>query len=288
MKNIIWIASYPKSGNTWFRVFLSNLMQEADKPVSINELERTPIAGARQLFDDAVGYEAADLSREEIERLRPEVYEYLSHEADDIRFLKIHDACTYIDDCPDKPLISFQATRGGIYILRNPLDVAISFASHSDIPIDDAIRKMNDDTFCFENRKDRIRLQLRQRLRSWSFHVRSWVEAPGFDIHVMRYEDMKQDPINIFSRAITFCGLDKTLDQVKQALAFSDFNVLQQQENEGGFREKPAKCNAFFRKGKIGDWRNVLTQKQVQSIIGRHRDVMEQYGYLDRNGNPVY
>jgi hypothetical protein len=44
MNGIIWLASYPKSGNTWFRVFLTNLLRDADTPASINELKRTPIA----------------------------------------------------------------------------------------------------------------------------------------------------------------------------------------------------------------------------------------------------
>ena len=74
MNGIIWLASYPKSGNTWFRVFLTNLLRDADTPASINELESTPIASARGIFDNNIGFEASDLTADEIDRLRPELY----------------------------------------------------------------------------------------------------------------------------------------------------------------------------------------------------------------------
>lgn len=79
MKNIVWLASYPKSGNTWVRVFLTNLLRDSDCPADINQLEMTPIASNRSVFDDVVGMKAADLSYDEVDRLRPEVYRFLSN-----------------------------------------------------------------------------------------------------------------------------------------------------------------------------------------------------------------
>ena len=83
MSNIIWLASYPKSGNTWFRVFLANFLRDADEAVDINHLNMMLIASARWLFDAATGVEASDLTPEEIERWRPAVYEHLVQEAGD-------------------------------------------------------------------------------------------------------------------------------------------------------------------------------------------------------------
>jgi hypothetical protein len=288
MKNIIWLASYPKSGNTWFRVFLTNLLQDNDEPADINQLERTPIASARGVFDETVGIEAADLTHEEVERLRPEVYEHLSNQANETRFLKIHDAYTYIDDCLDKPLVSVNATRGAIYIIRNPLDVTISFANHSAISIDKAIQRMADEKTCFSNAPGRLNNQLRQRLLSWSGHVLSWVEAPGLELHVMRYEDMYRSAETAFMAAIGFAGLEFPPDRVKQALAFSDISEMQRQEKEKGFKEKPVNCRAFFRKGKAGDWRDVLQPAQVKKVIDTHGEVMKRFGYLDHKGEPVF
>lgn len=288
MKNIIWLASYPKSGNTWFRAFLTNLLRDNDEPADINRLEGSPIASSRGLFDKAVGIEAADLTHGEVERLRPEVYEYFSNQANETRFLKIHDAYTYIDDCPDKPLVSLNATRGAIYIIRNPLDVAISFAHHSAISIDKAIERMANEKFCFSDNPGRLNNQLRQRLLSWSGHVLSWVEAPGLELHVMRYEDMHGNGEAVFMDAIRFAGLEFSPDRVRKALAFSDISEMQRQEKEKGFNEKPVHCRAFFRKGKDGDWRDVLQPGQVKKIIDSHGEVMKRFGYLDEKGKPLF
>jgi hypothetical protein len=76
--NITWLASYPKSGSTWFRVFHANLVRDGDEPVSINELDDTLHAGSRALFDETTGVEASDLTADEIDRLRPRVYEEVS------------------------------------------------------------------------------------------------------------------------------------------------------------------------------------------------------------------
>ena len=68
-KNIIWLASYPKSGNTWFRIFLTNLLQKHTSPANINELTGGPIASSRQLFDELTGIDSSDLTFDEIEKL---------------------------------------------------------------------------------------------------------------------------------------------------------------------------------------------------------------------------
>ena len=75
---IYWLASYPKSGNTWSRALLANYFSNSDEPADINALGGGPIASARQPFDDNIGIEASDLTQDEIERLRPAVYEAIS------------------------------------------------------------------------------------------------------------------------------------------------------------------------------------------------------------------
>jgi hypothetical protein len=62
---------------------------------------------------------------------------------------------------------------------------------------------------------------------------------------------------------------------------------MQRQEQEKGFKEKSPSCVSFFYKGEIGSWRNVLNKKQVQTIIRSHKDVMKQFGYLDKGVIPA-
>jgi hypothetical protein len=278
MTGIIWLASYPKSGNTWFRVFLSNLLRDADGPADINALDATPISSARAIFDDETGIEAADLTGEEIDRLRPRVYEQLAENATETLFMKVHDAWTLLPD--GSPLLSSRATRGAIYFMRNPLDVAVSYAHHNGTEIDQAIACMGNGEHVLCGKSDRLQNQLRQKLLTWSGHVESWLNAPGIHVHVMRYEDMLVRPLETFGGAVAYAGLSHDPSKIEKALQFSEFEVLQAQEKENGFMEKAPVDDLFFRNGRAGQWRDRLTPAQVDRIIKDHGDVMRRFGYL--------
>jgi hypothetical protein len=285
-RGIIWLASYPKSGNTWFRVFLTNLLQNADMPADINDLNKTPIASARGIFDEAMGFEASDLTTDEIDRLRPELYIHLAENAKEPLFMKIHDAYIYVEDT--RPLIPQKATQSALYFIRNPLDVAVSFAHHIGSDYDTSISRMADDAFAFCQKSDRLHDQLRQKLLSWSNHVISWVDNAPFPVKVVRYEDMKLQTLETFSQAIKFTGIEHTPEQIQKALSFSSFDIVQKQETEGGFKEKSPSASAFFRKGEIGSWREELSEKQAQQIVNDHEKIMRRFGYLNDKGDIIY
>jgi hypothetical protein len=286
VKGIVWLASYPKSGNTWFRIFLTNLLRGGEIPADINELERTPIAGARDVFDEDVGFEASDLTADEIDRLRPEFYVHLAENAAEPLYMKIHDAYTCLEDA--RPLIPEKATHCALYFIRNPLDVAVSFAHHSGWDCATSVVKMADNAFAFNSNPDRLHHQLRQKLLSWSNHVLSWMDQAPFPVCEIRYEDMKSQSLEVFTKAVRFIGLDHTREQIQKAIDFSSFDVVRQQEEAAGFHEKsPASCR-FFRKGEVGSWRDELDENQARRIVQDHGEVMRRLGYLDAEGKIVF
>ncbi len=286
MSGIIWLASYPKSGNTWFRVFLTNLRGEQKAPAGINELDGGPIASARGIFDHEVGIEASDLTADEIDRIRPEVYEQLAANSDETLFMKVHDAYAFVDG--QYPLFPKIATKGAVYFLRNPLDAAVSFAHHSGWDYDRAISEMAIRDFAFCGKPKRLHKQLRQKLLTWSGHVKSWTEQTTFPVCVLRYEDMKQNPLETFTKAVRFSGLEYGKDEIQKALDLSAFERLQRQERETGFNEKSPSSELFFRKGKVGSWRGELTEKQAGQIVKDQREVMHRFGYLGEDGSIVF
>lgn len=281
LKKIIWLASYPKSGNTWFRAFLANLLNPKNSPADINDLEGGPIASNRSLFDDATGLSSSDLTMEEIENLRPSVYKFIGQQSSDIIFHKIHDAFTLTSE--GTPLVPAEVTRGAIYFVRNPLDVAVSFAHHANLNFDAMIESMNNNEYAFCNKPNRLHMQLRQKLLTWTNHVRSWKEQNYIPTLVVKYEDMKLNSLATFSKATKFCGLNYTDQEIQEALKKCSFTELQKQEKEKGFREKSPESASFFRKGKIGSWKEELNNSQIKKIISNHRDVMYQLGYLQEN-----
>ncbi len=287
MKGIVWLASYPKSGNTWFRTFLTNYLRNGDTPASINDLADGPIASSRYAFDEAVGYDSGEMTFEEIDRLRPEVYLHRARNAPETIYCKIHDAYTLLDD--GRPMIPLSATRCVLYFVRNPLDVAVSFAHHAGHGSCDAmVRKMGEEenSFCETDAKEPN--QLRQKLLSWSSHVTSWVDAPGLRLLVLRYEDMKQHPEATFGNAIRFFDLALDSERIRKAIEFSRFDEVRKQEVASGFREKMPTAKSFFRKGEVGSWREVLNSDQVAKLCVEHSTVMRRFGYLDADEKPVF
>jgi hypothetical protein len=277
-RKIVWLASYPKSGNTWFRVFLSNLLNDKQEPVHINELKETSIASARGIFDEITGLPSEDLTHEEIDELRPEVYRWQAGETDGLLFKKVHDAYTFLPD--GRPLFPAEVTYAAIYFIRNPLDVAVSFAHHSAKVPQQMIKTLNNSEFSFCGKRNRLYNQLRQKLGSWSEHVKSWVDQAPVPVKVLRYEDMKTDPLETFESAVRFLSLNKSREEVRKALEFSDLNVLQAQEEETGFKEKMIKAESFFRKGTVGEGKDVFTKDEIHQILEPHMDILQRFGYL--------
>src|SRR5262249_24864406 len=137
--HIIWLASFPKSGNTWFRIFLANLVREEATPADINNLdERGGIASSRYEFEATTLLDSSLLSHDDIDNLRPRVYETIAAETSEERWIKVHDAYSRLDD--GEPLFGRHVARAAVYLVRDPRDVAISFAYHNSTTIDSAIK----------------------------------------------------------------------------------------------------------------------------------------------------
>lgn len=287
-KGIYWLASYPKSGNTWFRTFMRNLLDEANEPASINDLaieQGGEIASSRAWLDKELGFDSADLYQWEIDCLRPQIYEWTMSQSAKYRYHKIHDACWQLDS--GECIVSKSATAGALYFIRNPLDVAISYANHCQSSTDKAIQRMAKSThYLCKNNHNSLHNQTEQRLLSWSEHVASWVDSTEIGTCVIRFEDMKHRAQSTFTRAANYLQLPTDKDRIIKALKFSDFSVLQAQEKQDKFRERPANTANFFRKGIAGDWQKTLTSQQIDQIIKDHHEVMLRFGYLDEAGNP--
>jgi hypothetical protein len=281
---IWWIASYPKSGNTWTRILLANYLRNADQPIDINDLDAT-IASERDVFDEHVGVEASDLTQEEIDRYRPAAYEEAVRRATQPLYVKVHDA--FVRNPDGVPLFPALATAGVLYLVRNPLDVAVSFAHHAAVPVETAVGWMGDPECSFASDPARLQMQLRQRLLTWSGHVTSWIDGHDLPLLVVRYEDMKTDTVGTFAALIHFLRLEEDEERISKAVEFSRFELLQEQERARGFIERMPVPGGFFRQGVAGAWREQLPPHLVAKVIGDHSDVMRRFGYLSPSGQPI-
>jgi hypothetical protein len=274
MGNIVWLASYPKSGNTWLRSFLANLIANRPTPVALADLPNYGrLEADPELYSQAAGRPSAELDFAQLCALRPKVHMALAAAAPRTVFVKTHSMAGALDGVP---LLTPQVSAGAICIVRNPLDVAISMAHHFGIGFDEAIDYLGDERAATENSA----LFVTEFLGSWSQHVRSWADMDSARILVLRYEDLLQKPAKTFGKVARLVGLDTDRSRVERAIAHASFASLAGMEKRDGFIEVPIKGKQFFRAGRANQWREVLTGEQVRRIIARHREQMLRFRYV--------
>lgn len=280
MAGIVWLASYPSSGSTWLRVLLQNILADDGAPIDINKLDKSHSLTSRLWLDDVLGIDTAELSERELAALRPVAMRQLAAQNERL-FIKIHDAY------PDAG-IAVDVSQAAIYIVRNPLDVAHSYAAHLGRDIEYAIGCMADPASNLTELPMLLRPNLRQHLGRWSDHVVGWLDNGSVPVTLVRYEDLHAASVATLARAFDFVGIRTELTQLEAARARSRFEAVARQEDAAGFREKPSAAQRFFRRGEAGAWRELLTPRQVDRIISDHGPAMQRLGYLDDRGAPVH
>ena len=274
MGALIWLASYPKSGNTWLRTFLHNLLRDAQEPVPLEKLTDFCLGESwLSWIEPHAKKPVAALTDPEIARLRPLGQADMTKAFHDSVFVKTHN---YLGQWHGVPLHNMDVTAGGIYVVRNPLDVAISAHHHFNATLDQTISIMA---------RPMATSQLTDKLMpevysSWSAHVESWTARPNPQLLVLRYEDLLADPAKHFGVVTEFLGLQPSQERLHRAVRNSSFEVLKAQEQRDGFRERPEHAAAFFREGRAEQWREVLTPAQIRRIIADHREQMARLGYI--------
>ena len=283
MKKIVWLSSYPKSGNTWLRTLLTNYLIDGKKPAEPNQL--IPVwAYNADAFERSLGVFRQHLTPTQINNYRPVFYDFVSEANQQIVFAKIHDA--YQINSKGVPIFPPTATKAALLIVRNPLDVAISYAHHLDISIDQTIEHMADEQ-AFSPGTEYNFAQFPQKMFSWSLHTRSWLDVKDYPVKIVRYEDLIDNTKKVFAEIVKFSGLKYAKHLTEKAVKFSRFEVMKRKEKKGGFREKQPTAKSFFRKGKSGEWRTKLTKEQISKIVKTHGDVMKELRYLDENGELI-
>jgi hypothetical protein len=286
MADLFWLASYPKSGNTWIRILLANY--RTDAPACINALSQYGMSGAflRSLFDRYCGLKSSTLPAHTAERLQPDVYRMLAAHAPMPLVLKVHDGWKQTDR--GEALFPSDVTTGTIYVLRNVLDVAPSAADHWGVDCATAVERLCDPHFALASDPQVLSPGLRQHLGSWSGHVASWVDRSGLAPLVVRYEDLVADTAGALAKIVACLGWNVEAQRIDRAVNNSHFAKLQARERETGFREaSPVSRSSFFRSGRAGTWREALTPELTTKLVERHGDMMQRFGYIDGRGYPL-
>ncbi len=272
---IRWIASYPKSGSTWTRLFLMAYADPGAFDLNQRSANHTQDTNA-DVYEQVAKAELETLSDTEARLLRGAVLVRLSRLAQantgGPAYLKTHSANVTVNGLAWIPP---DFTEKSLYILRDPRDVAVSLADHLGLSLDDAIAAMGDE----QRKLDRGFGGVHVPLMSWSMHVGSWRRELPYDQFALRYEDLLADPGRWFQAVLNFFGLPFDRGRFNEALALTSFARLRAEEDQHGYDAKSGKQARFFRSGKVGGWRDVLSAEQAARIEADHEAVMRECGY---------
>ena len=278
---IIWLASYPKSGNTLLRSILSSYFYSKEGEFSFNNLNYISQFPLTSQFMSA----GIDINNEEeVFKNFINVQNFLNQEKGKVKFLKTHSALSKMHGCNFTDLNN---TLGAIYIVRDPRNVVNSLAHHNDLSVDEAADTMIDNSkFLLKSVKN-----CRVFLGSWSFNYISWKNLRVKNKYLLiKYEDLINKKKTTMLKILKFLdqlGMKSQLDMVKlnKAIKSTDFKKVKNLEQNETFYEgvldaKTAKRKIFFNLGPSNDWRRLLDDKIKTKLEKTFEKEMVELGYL--------
>ncbi len=272
-KNIIWLASYPKSGNTWTRAFIGSLLGFG----TINE------AGAFSNFTSSCASASVRRTIYGDDPLPPtdmtmawryDTQARLSAKIGKARhFCKTHSRYGAMSG---NPLINKDVSLSAVVIVRNPFDVAASMANYLTTTIDNGIKVIANDNLTFSNKN---KVQHTIMVSSWDLNILSWITQRDIPMVLMRYEDMYFKPEETFGMLARNVLQISDEERISRAIADSGFDALKEKEGAFGFQENISKVNPFFWKGYPYHALEIMDGDQKAAVWQRHKLVAEALGY---------
>ena len=278
---IVWLASYPKSGNTLIRSMLSSYFFSQDGSFQFEQLSNIKTFPSNGFFE-ALNINVND--ENEIFKNYINAQKLINEGKEKkIVFLKTHSSYCKLNNCDFTDL---KNTLGVIYIIRDPRNITTSFANHFSKSIDEAANSILGDMFLMEDGT-----KCRTHIGKWNFHYNSWKNFNKSKILFIKYEDLIKNKKIIFEKIINFFQLltksNFRLDQKKleNIIRTTDFEEIKKKENQEGFNEasidkKTGAPKTFFNLGEKNDWKKLLNREIQDKIEKAYKSEMEELGYL--------
>lgn len=282
---IIWLASYPKSGNTWVRAFISAYYYSEDGDFNFSLLSKIKQFPDQEFFDQEFNSisEASEKWMEAQRKIKSDKK---------IKFLKTH-SC--IGNYRDKPFTTSETTLGAIYIVRDPRSIITSIKNHFSMNDEEALNMVADEKRGLIS--DTSVYSSYAFISSWSNHYLSWAQNNQFRRLIVKYEDLLFNKYEAFRDIIVFTntllnraeGVDKS--KLLKAIKTTNFNVLRKNEIKDGLDKSITSFkkwrnihgenkNLFFNLGPNNNWRKNIDKKISNKLENLFKKEMTNLGYI--------
>ena len=276
---IIWIASYPKSGNTWVRSIISSYFFTDTGDFDFNLLKNISLYPGPKYFKNKINKPGEvslfwESSQKNIVTKEKQT------------FLKTHNALIALNN---RLFTSEKTSLGAIYIVRDPRNILSSLKNHYDF-------KDYDETFKFMKNKKKYIWDIRKKndfsgfqfLGSWSEHYKSWIRNQKFKTLLVKYEDLEKDCYSTSFKLIQYIlllkGQENKVDENKlfRSIESTKFNVLKKKEKDFGFDES-IKVNdvnkSFFFLGPENKWQKKLPKEIITKVENEFKEDLKYFNY---------
>ena len=283
---IIWLASYPKSGNTWLRAFITSLLS---KSTGENSLENMRAVRAYPLTDDFYNL-LDDFSDFKKIAKNWETSQDIINLQKKIKIFKTHHQLCKIDNFL---FTNYKNSLATIYVVRDPRNVITSLMHHYSLKNYDNALKFIFDEHRFSGRLDKKdnlkrRTEFPTYISSWQNHFNSWKNFKK-NFLLIKYEDLINRPEKTFNKISKFLeiiiNIKITNEKINEAIIKSSFKNLKKSEEKFGFTEAPIsdlnETKKFFNLGPKNNWKDLLPNQIRLEIEKKFRKEMIELGYLD-------
>lgn len=280
---IIWIASYPKSGNTWVRALLAYYFFSRKETFNFTLLKNIPNFNVADFIDEKSPLKDND---DIIKNWIP-VQQFIHKKFKRNLFFKTHNVCTTKDG---HKFTDNNVSAGCIYIIRDPRNVITSYKNFENQAYEKILQNILDDkNFLLSNKSTFEKFGIRgiEIISSWAEHYNSWIHNKyNIPICLIKYEDLLNDTAKEFIRIFNFLKkinneknikIDK--NRLKNTIKETSFDNLKNLERKNGFSEKQDRSVNFFNQGEVNEWSQILPKEISFKIEEKFAREMTELNY---------
>jgi len=282
---IVWVASYPKSGNTFLRILLSDYMYgDLDKEYNFSNLSKIEmfpnLFRYYPLIDEKIIDNLSELQNEE-NILKYSIYLQKKFFSKGIHFVKTHSANFNFNNIK---FTSNEITACAIYIVRDPRNILTSYSEYLNQSKDYVLNLMTQE-ITIRQRYKQMMLPTTY-VGSWKTNYLSWKEKQAFvPIKIIKYENLISNTEEVFLDILLFlnkfANIETNTLKMNLVIKRTEFTKLQELEKKGLFNEMNDfdKSNYFFKSGVKRNWKNSLEDNYVNNLNNFFGNEINNLGY---------
>ncbi len=281
---IFWIASYPKSGNTWLRALLSSYYYSKDGFFEQNLLKQIGQFPEKNHFN---GFNYNSQIVTDTSKFWIKAQEKINSD-NKLRFFKTHNVLGAIEN---NNFTNKRNTIGAIYIVRDPRNIITSIQNHYELNIDKALKFMlSEKKYIYDYHRENDYSDF-QFISSWEKNYQSWIKQSIFPTKIIKYEDLNNKTFDTFKEIIEFIEITISSKnsfnriKAKNSIQSTSFDKMREIENKKGFVESVLSKNyskkiPFFHLGPKNNWKNIFDQKYQEKLNSIFEKNLKELKYI--------